>query len=178
MVKGHLLQTCSFQLWEALDGNRLQPHALPQHSGPRMVTLRKRQAEKRKKAEVKHWKDYLQSQAAFFLSEFGCDPAQTHLFVILKGSWFMCFWSELEFCNKANLPDLPCRNWYSAVEVLCTPLTNHPLNIVQQKFGLKSVKITPNSLQEPFLDIHRFRYFSLIGTCLDKYALKGSVWDT
>lgn len=66
VVKGHLLQTCSFQLWEALDGNRLKPHALPQHGGPRMVTLRKRKTVKESRSE--QWTHYFQSQQAFLQS--------------------------------------------------------------------------------------------------------------
>lgn len=121
VVKRNLLQTCSLQLWEALDGNRLQPHALPQHGGPRMVTLRKRQTGKEK--------HYFQSQPAFFQS-FGCDPAQTHLFVILKGSWFICFWSELEFYNKAYLQDLGYPSESDIVQLKCLAhllQTNHQI---------------------------------------------------
>lgn len=62
----------------------------------------------------------------------------------------MCFWSELEFYNKAYLQDLPCWKWYSAVKVRSTPPTNQPSNIVQQKLGLKGEKSLPTVFKRHF----------------------------
>ncbi len=144
VVKGHLLQTCSFQLWEALDGNRLKPHALPQHGGPRMVTLRKRKTEKESRSETAN---ALLSVSAGLFAEVGCGPAQGILVMILKGSWFICVWSELEFCSKAyrQEQDLPCWNWYTAVKVLLHTSYKPTIKYCAAKTWVKRCEITHNS---------------------------------